>query len=1144
MDNETRRRVNQAYEKLGLIAPIKESPLEEFGQAIGAGSLDVIRAIGASATELEPRFQSLEKWAERKIATSQNWEPYEGYSPSDLSLTGVARTVGQSIPTTAGTLGVGALGTAASGGNPLVGGFAAASFIASQNFGDTKRYYEQSGMNENTATVLAAFSSAAEGAIELAAGPEATVLKALGKQAAREALEQTAKKYGQSAIKNIGRYFLTGAAKGAAGEIAEEFTQFYTRELTRLAGSGKFTNMNAKQVKDTIFAAGIPGALFGGISEVSTNPLNENIIKDEVEQQPGIENVTITENETPVLRPDLEETLSLEEEQIKALENLLGEQASQSIAIAQTVNVPTTTVPTTLEEGVTQQVENQPEAPAIDPNVTQPLNENILANPLEDPSAREFMNTVDYYREKQGEPKRQTVEEWNQGAQEMIATTPDLWNQASKGELDLNNPVTTRAIIQLMETRASEDLASGDQDRIFEALNVGYQYRTKRADIARAMRAGFDPTKSPAQAVKGAVNGMLIVKDQKPTVEQANKVSKQMETIKTKLAEKNIDLDNLTDDQALNPETRSEIARTAREVTASKFDKAYEYWINAILSGPSTHGANIIGNTALAFYELTVQRGMEAFVNMFAKKPTGATWGEFRHMFRGLKTDIKDGFSKGAIAFSTEMPVSDDVTKLENNIQKGAIGGTLGRIIRFPTRALLWADEVAKATLRPIEAASFAYRQAKARGLTAEEDITDYITQQVSNSESLARKYADNRAKELTFQSEPGTFVKLLQAANKKYPLLQFIFPFLRTPGNIIKISLRKSPLGIFPLGYNLAKGNYDGDTQVKRIAEQLLAYGALGWLMAGTDDKDDPWITGSKPPYSNRGEVDFMYRNLPPQSIKIGDRWFSYARIEPFAGMLTTMVDGIQAFRDAKNDVDARKIFTDVFNSGVSNVRDKTFLRGVGDLIRAVEDPENALRYTSNFVSSWIPNAVRKVVSAADDEIKDNRTYERTLAGITYHQLFELPGSKAGLVDLKPKVDLWGNTITKDENFGDFGDFAWRVISPVYADKAESMKAVDKFVWNWNQNNPNDQYWPTMPQWWFKRNNKTVYMTAEQYNRYARSAGKLARRNIEIAIREGLIKNINKPSSDDLKIYKKMISDARRDVKKVMFPKSGTNNK
>lgn len=83
-----------------------------------------------------------------------------------------------------------------------------------------------------------------------------------------------------------------------------------------------------------------------------------------------------------------------------------------------------------------------------------------------------------------------------------------------------------------------------------------------------------------------------------------------------------------------------------------QFGKLYEYWINAILSAPTTHSANIIGNTTNALYELGPKRFAEAAVNALAKRRDAATFGEFREMWNAL--DFRSAWKKAKTAFDLE----------------------------------------------------------------------------------------------------------------------------------------------------------------------------------------------------------------------------------------------------------------------------------------------------------------------------------------------------------------------------------------------------------------------------------------------------------------------------------------------------------
>lgn len=132
-------------------------------------------------------------------------------------------------------------------------------------------------------------------------------------------------------------------------------------------------------------------------------------------------------------------------------------------------------------------------------------------------------------------------------------------------------------------------------------------------------------------------------------------------------------------------------------------DKLFEAWLNGILSNPTTHMANLIGNslTMLTKVPETAISGV-----LRGKLPLGELKAESLGMVQG----IKEGAMAGVKAFQTGMP-ADMVTKLEHT-RYNAISGTKGKIIRIPTRALTAADEFFKAVVYRSETNRLAYLKA------------------------------------------------------------------------------------------------------------------------------------------------------------------------------------------------------------------------------------------------------------------------------------------------------------------------------------------------------------------------------------------------------------------------------------------------
>jgi len=782
-----------------------------------------------------------------------------------------------------------------------------------------------------------------------------------------------------------------------------------------------------------------------------------------------------------------------------------------------------------------------------------------LAMPTKRPPASRVVDAVDQLRNELGIPDRETVEQWQKDADAALQGKGEdaLWRELVAGKLDMTNAENTLIGKQLLNSYGSEAIRSMDPDKLREAMVAAHQYRSARTEIARAMRAGFDPNKSRVEQVRAFVNGAFLdpgnikldlnnMSDAQLQATLADALAK-LAKVKEALKKKGIDLDNLTEEQVADPASLADLVREIQTQKAGKADMLYEYWLNwGLLSGPATHAANMLGNTLYATGELTLQRVVEATINLVAKKSDAATFGEFRYMTRALKRNFRQGLSNGALAWQTEQPVVGRSEKVELSDRGGAIPGQVGRIARVPTRSLLAADEFAKSILLPIEANAKAYRMAKAEGLSGQ-GLEDRMLDLVNDPTSEANVWAMNRALELTFQKKLGGIGQMMLNF-RTIPfygwVAKYLLPFVTTPSNIIKTTVRKSPLGLMKMLGKAGFGGYKGnaDLATRHVAEQVVAWGTVAaiWSLMGDEDDDElPRITGSKPGYFQKGKYGFMMENLPPASMRIGDRWFSYQRLEPFAGMITMIVDGIHAWKDADNDVDGGRIMKNLFNSGLQNVRDKTFLQTVGDVIRATEDPNTSGRLMTNFAASWAPNAIRTTLRAMDDEIRDSRNYDRGAAWLG-EQLGDKTLERIGVKRALPKVNLWGEDLKKTENFPlQATNVAWRILSPVYAAKPD-WKPAEKLIWNFNRNNPNhangNGYWPGIPAWWYTQDGETKYMTAKQHTRLCKTAGKKADEILTRLISGGSL-NVANPTERDRKIVEKVFAKSRAYAKRQVLP-------
>ena len=593
-----------------------------------------------------------------------------------------------------------------------------------------------------------------------------------------------------------------------------------------------------------------------------------------------------------------------------------------------------------------------------------------------------------------------------------------------------------------------------------------------------------------------------------------------------------VDVYNLPEDIVNDKAKLDEVLRAELASKSKWHDKAYEYWINAILSGPATHSVNVMGNTANGLYELGVKRFTEAALNTVFRRKDGATFGEFKEMWKAF--DVKRAWGKALEAFNLE--TLTPAGKFREN-QAVAIPGEVGRVVRLPGRLLTMADAFARELLIPVEASAQAYRAGKAQGLKGDA-LRKYIEAEIANPGSKAYQAGKASAERVIFQEEPGALVRQLVAMREGdgigAQILKFTLPFIKTPANVLRQAVRKSPLGSVSLGIEtgkllLGKRKFDGD-YIGRVAEQLLAWGAF-LALGGLGDNDEPRITGSSAAYGS-AEQKYKANRIPPYSLRIGDTWYSYQRLDPFATGLALIADASQALRDVRNGAEATGALKKMIQGTGKMLSEKSYLDSINQIYQFMENPEkSAMDFGTNFLSSWVPNVMRQASYAVDDYQRD---YKSAGEGLEFlRDQMHVVTSKAGITRRVPKVDLWGREITKEEaeKVGNAADTVWRFLIPVKRVGVETDNPGERLIENWNARHPDETWWGSLPSRKVTVNGERVELSGEEYHDYAVKAGRMAYKQMMNAVRRGLL-HPDDPTEADIKLLKQIFRRARRTVK------------
>lgn len=552
-------------------------------------------------------------------------------------------------------------------------------------------------------------------------------------------------------------------------------------------------------------------------------------------------------------------------------------------------------------------------------------------------------------------------------------------------------------------------------------------------------------------------------------------------------------------------DTPAKVAKFLQDSKKPTFgDKIIEYWINALLSGPKTHVVNIVGNFLTAFnsvVETGVAAGIGKVRQALGDAGEAVQLSEMKGRLYGLLAGSREGLSVAKECFKRE-EYSQEGHTLEANRQ--AIPGTLGKVIRTPTRFLSAEDELFKAIGYRQELNALAYRQASSEGLAGTAfaarvaDITRNPTEAMIDA---ASKNADYQ----TFTTPLGKTGRAIQNFANSHPLAKFVIPFIRTPTNLLKYAGERTPVGLFSatvrdslLGKN---GPIARDTQLARMAVGTsIGLAAMSLAMDGA-------VTGGGPS-DKRQRATLRLTGWQPYSVRIGETYYSYASFEPFStiiGMTADVID-IAKYGDMKDD-EAAKVAAGVFASTVKNLMSKLSLRGVSDFIQSATDPDRyGKQYVSGFASSFVPALVGQMAQSSDPVQRQTQT---AIAEIQSR----IPFLRE---DLLPKRNVWGEPIVSQGSLGP--DFLTRVY-----ESAVNKDPVNQRLLALGIN-------PSMPD----RKIRGVELTEQQYDDYCKISGRMMKERLDQLV--GMKQFASTPEAAQVKAITKIIENSRETARSVLM--------
>ena len=680
----------------------------------------------------------------------------------------------------------------------------------------------------------------------------------------------------------------------------------------------------------------------------------------------------------------------------------------------------------------------------------------------------------------------------------------------------------------------------------------------RRAELARILMMPDDVVAEKLKIAKTEAERREI---RRPIIAKARERLKDLRKVQVIDADGKrtpLDINAFTNDQLMNDALFKDAVSKIIQQRASVGDKLYEFWQNSILSGPVTLlFVNPLGNAANIALELGPQRQAEILIGKALRSKDAPTTASTAAGFRYANEAMPDAWKNARITFTTEQSqLGEYANKWDTGNQAIGrkvfgldLGFDVGKAVRSPRNWLSATDQGFRTWLMNFHVADLATRAFdnanKEVGTTPTEIERDAFIREAMKDDSEFYAQAQEIASRELFQTKPGLLGQMfLSARHSDNPiartLSRYLLPFVTTPANVIKTGARKTPFGTIPLVWNFVRGKYKGTEAGKAEGVRLAAEQAVGWgvlmavasLMEGDDDDPlkRPRITGTQQ-VSGRyrpGEREYEKRNEPPMSVRIGDNWFSYRRLEPVATILATIVDMLNAGKSAQAG-DWSKAGQRIANSLVGMFSDRTYLKTVGDIIDAVRDnnPGSYMKIATGTAAGFVPNIAKTTMRGFDPVIHDirNRSPKGTFewletSGKRLAQM-ALP-SPAVIKQPVARYDVYGRPLTKA------GGAAENILSPFTRQRADKMTKIDAMLKRYADKTGETNMLPAPPQVPEVKlfgKPEPVPLTDEEFAEYQRLAGQSAMKRLSAMT----FRDYDNPTKYDVARVKKAFESTRK---------------
>jgi hypothetical protein len=477
---------------------------------------------------------------------------------------------------------------------------------------------------------------------------------------------------------------------------------------------------------------------------------------------------------------------------------------------------------------------------------------------------------------------------------------------------------------------------------------------------------------------------------------------------------------------------------TRLSVGKKMFNAVYEVWINALLSSPVSHMANFVGNLAFGAGQIPT-RTMAGLMGHMRRsgilsgpREGGVILGEDVASAMGYVYAMADAVKMSGKTFID--PTGDIMAKVEPGKKfrqnaasaeafeaSGMLGhaidlaGSLSTLGRFSTRGLAAGDVLFKVMAQRASLYADAFAAASKEGITDAADFADAVAHHIENPSKAMQERAVDFGRFSTFTDELGEFGRNVQgvAANR---FIRWFIPFLRTPANIISRAWDHTPFKLFTDDYKkaIAQGGEASDMARARVALGSATSVAVAGLAASG------YITGGGPS-DPKLRANLVRQKWQPYSVKIGDEFISFKRLEPYGTVLGLVADLYDIASGQVDHADVAEASAAIAMAFSKNVTSKTYMEGLSNLIDAIEHPD---RYGPKAIEALIKTIVVPRGVAQFEKILDPE--KRYVRGLVDAIRQDVPGFSD---KLPADLNLWGEPIVYQ-----IGGLVTGMLNPFYA--------------------------------------------------------------------------------------------------------------